>query len=99
LSDDELKAIFAYLKSTPPIHNIQPEAKLLPPPSAAGALKIKARKDFNISKKEAQRLFFCCHHVSETAIGIFFVLCCRSIVRRFFAAICSYWTSVRRSVT
>ncbi|CAN5825064.1 hypothetical protein BH10BAC2_BH10BAC2_38320 [soil metagenome] len=32
MSDDELKAIFAYLKTTPPIHNIQPEAVLLPPP-------------------------------------------------------------------
>jgi hypothetical protein len=34
MSDDELKAIFAYLKTVPPIHNIQPEAVLLPPPSA-----------------------------------------------------------------
>jgi|KBSMisStaDraftv2_1062788.scaffolds.fasta_scaffold178720_1 hypothetical protein len=34
MTDDELKAIFAYLKSTPPIHNIQPEAALLPPPPA-----------------------------------------------------------------
>ena len=34
MTDDELKAIFAYLKSTPPIHNIQPEAVLLPPPPA-----------------------------------------------------------------
>lgn len=34
LSDDELKAIFAYLKTVPPIHNIQPEAMLLPPPPA-----------------------------------------------------------------
>jgi hypothetical protein len=32
MSDDELKAIFAYLKTVPPIHNIQPEAMLLPPP-------------------------------------------------------------------
>jgi hypothetical protein len=31
-SDDELKAIFAYLKTVPPIHNIQPAAVLLPPP-------------------------------------------------------------------
>ncbi len=34
MTDDELKAIFAYLKTTPPIHNIQPEAVLLPPPPA-----------------------------------------------------------------
>ena len=33
MTEDELKAIFAYLKTTPPIHNIQPEAVLLPPPS------------------------------------------------------------------
>ncbi|TMI65463.1 MAG: c-type cytochrome [Bacteroidetes bacterium] len=32
MSDDELKAIFAYLKSTPPIKNVIPEADLLPPP-------------------------------------------------------------------
>jgi mono/diheme cytochrome c family protein len=37
MTDDELKAIFAYLKSTPPVHNIQPEAKLLPPPAPAPA--------------------------------------------------------------
>jgi len=36
MSDDELKAIFAYLKSTPPINNVQPTAVLLPPP-AGGA--------------------------------------------------------------
>jgi len=36
MSDDELKAIFAYLKSTPPIKNVQPAAVLLPPP-AGGA--------------------------------------------------------------
>lgn len=37
MSEDELKAIFAYLKTIPPIHNIQPEAVLLPapPPPAA----------------------------------------------------------------
>ena len=32
MSDDELKAIFAYLKSTPPVKNLAPEASLLPPP-------------------------------------------------------------------
>ena len=32
---DEMKAIFAYLKSTPPIHNIAPEADLAPPPAPA----------------------------------------------------------------
>ncbi|QEC68661.1 c-type cytochrome [Panacibacter ginsenosidivorans] len=35
MTDDELKAIFAYLKTIPPIHNIQPEAVLLPPPPPA----------------------------------------------------------------
>lgn len=35
MSDDELKAIFSYLKATTPIHNIQPEADLLPPPAPA----------------------------------------------------------------
>jgi cytochrome c553 len=35
MSDDELKAIFAYLKTIPPIKNVQPEAVLLPPPTAA----------------------------------------------------------------
>jgi hypothetical protein len=34
MSEDELKAIFAYLKSTPPIQNIAPEAVLVPPPPA-----------------------------------------------------------------
>lgn len=34
MTDDELKAIFAYLKTTPPIKNVQPEAQLLPPPTA-----------------------------------------------------------------
>lgn len=33
MSDDELKAIFAYLKTTPPIKNVQPTALLLPPPA------------------------------------------------------------------
>ena len=32
MNDDELKAIFAYLKTTPPIKNVQPVAMLLPPP-------------------------------------------------------------------
>lgn len=32
MSDDELKAIFAYLKSTPPVKNVAPDADLLPPP-------------------------------------------------------------------
>jgi len=35
MTDDELKAIFAYLKTTPPIKNVIPEAMLLPPPSPA----------------------------------------------------------------
>lgn len=35
MSDDELKAIFAYLKTTPPVRNTAPEAVLLPPPSPA----------------------------------------------------------------
>jgi len=34
MSDDELKAIFAYLKTTPPIKNVAPQAMLLPPPAA-----------------------------------------------------------------
>ena len=33
MTDDELKAIFAYLKTTPPIKNVIPEAVLLPPPA------------------------------------------------------------------
>lgn len=33
MSDDEIKAIFAYLKTTPPIKNVQPTAVLLPPPA------------------------------------------------------------------
>jgi len=32
MKDDELKAIFAYLKTTPPIKNVIPEATLAPPP-------------------------------------------------------------------
>lgn len=32
MSDGELKAIFAYLKSTPPIHNIVPQAMIALPP-------------------------------------------------------------------
>ena len=39
MTDDELKAIFAYLKTTPPIHNIAPEAALLPPPPPPAASK------------------------------------------------------------
>ncbi|MBG9375090.1 diheme cytochrome c-553 [Panacibacter sp. DH6] len=34
-SDDEIKAMFAYLKSTPPVHNVVPEAVLNMPPAAA----------------------------------------------------------------
>jgi len=34
MSVDELKAIFAYLKTTPPIKNTAPTAMLLPPPAA-----------------------------------------------------------------
>ena len=34
MSDDELKAIFAYLKTTPPVKNVIPEAVLMPPPPA-----------------------------------------------------------------
>ena len=33
MSGDELKAIFAYLKTTPAIKNVAPEAALLPPPA------------------------------------------------------------------
>ena len=33
MREDELKAIFAYLKTTPPVKNVIPEAVLLPPPS------------------------------------------------------------------
>jgi hypothetical protein len=33
MSDDELKAIFAYLKSTPAVKNVIPQAALLPPPT------------------------------------------------------------------
>jgi hypothetical protein len=35
MNEDELKAIFAYLKTTPPIKNVIPEAALLPPPPPA----------------------------------------------------------------
>ena len=35
MGDDELKAIFAYLKSTPAVKNIPPDAVLLPPPPPA----------------------------------------------------------------
>jgi hypothetical protein len=34
MSKNELKAIFAYLKTTTPIKNVQPAAELLPPPVA-----------------------------------------------------------------
>jgi hypothetical protein len=33
MNDDELKAIFAYLKTTKAVRNVIPEAALLPPPS------------------------------------------------------------------
>src|SRR5215470_4041698 len=33
MNDDELKAIFAYLKTTPPVKNVIPLAALLPPPA------------------------------------------------------------------
>lgn len=33
MSEDELKAIFAYLKTTPAIKNVAPQAALLPPPA------------------------------------------------------------------
>ena len=33
MSEDELKAIFAYLKTTPAIKNVAPDAVLLPPPA------------------------------------------------------------------
>jgi len=35
MTDDELKAIFSYLRSIPPVHNIVPQAKLVPPPPPA----------------------------------------------------------------
>jgi cytochrome c len=35
MNDDELKAIFAYLKTTPPVKNVIPEAALMPPPPPA----------------------------------------------------------------
>ena len=38
-SNDEIKAVFAYLKSIPAIHNIVPQAVLAPPPPAATASK------------------------------------------------------------
>lgn len=34
MSEDELKAIFAYLKTTPAVKNIAPQAELLPPPAS-----------------------------------------------------------------
>lgn len=39
MSVDELKAIFAYLKTTPPIKNTAPQAVLLPPPPAPAPSK------------------------------------------------------------
>ena len=33
MTDDEMKAMFAYLKTTPPLKNVQPAAVLLPPPA------------------------------------------------------------------
>jgi hypothetical protein len=35
MSDDELKAVFAYLKTTAPIKNVIPDAALAPPPPPA----------------------------------------------------------------
>jgi mono/diheme cytochrome c family protein len=35
MSDDELKAVFAYLKTIPPVKNVPPAAVLLPPPAGA----------------------------------------------------------------
>ena len=35
MTEDELKAIFAYLKTVPPVHNVIPEAMLNPPPPPA----------------------------------------------------------------
>jgi len=35
MTDDELKAIFSYLRSIPAVHNIVPQAKLVPPPPPA----------------------------------------------------------------
>lgn len=32
MTDDEIKAVFAYLKSIKPIHNVVPEAVIAPPP-------------------------------------------------------------------
>jgi len=34
MNDDELKAIFAYLKTTAPVKNVAPQAVLLPPPAS-----------------------------------------------------------------
>lgn len=34
ITDEDVKAIFAYLKSTKPVKNVVPEAKLNPPPKA-----------------------------------------------------------------
>jgi len=35
LTDDELKAVFAFLRSIPAVHNIVPQAQLMPPPPAS----------------------------------------------------------------
>lgn len=35
MSEDQLKAIFAYLKTIPPIKNVSPDAVLLPPPPSS----------------------------------------------------------------
>jgi len=37
LTDDDLKAIFAYLRSIPPVKNRVPEAIIAPPPPDAPA--------------------------------------------------------------
>ncbi|HEV8579036.1 MAG TPA: diheme cytochrome c-553 [Thermoanaerobaculia bacterium] len=34
MTDDDLRAVFAYLRSIPPVHNRVPEAVIAPPPSA-----------------------------------------------------------------
>ena len=39
MTEDELKAIFAYLQTTTPIHNIAPQAFLFPPPPPAAPAK------------------------------------------------------------
>jgi mono/diheme cytochrome c family protein len=39
LTDDDLKAVFAYLRSIPPVHNQVPDAIVAPPPTAAAGSK------------------------------------------------------------